>query len=162
MLDGCRNDKTMPTELAEKIRDYYIGCWAMDNSYVCDSEFMKKLPYSFRESLKEFLFSDVVNKFSVFFEGMDKHLTYSLASIMKNKPTKSYETIIRKGTISANIYFINLGSVMVGQSEIGYMTKLLSGSYFGEFSLFNKPYTFDFTSIVESQLLYFSIKDFKF
>ena len=85
MLDSFRHDKTMPPGLTEKIRDYFNGCWSKDNSYLCSSEFMQKLPYSIREELKEFLFTDVVNKFSVFFEGMSKHLTFSLACIMKHR-----------------------------------------------------------------------------
>jgi Ion transport protein/Cyclic nucleotide-binding domain len=161
MMDGFRSDKTMPPGLTEKIREFFYGTWSRDNSYVRSSEFMKKLPYSIREELKEFLFSDVVQKFSIFFEGMSKHLIYTLASIMKHKWTKAFETLIQKGQKSINIYFINSGSVMVGKSEIGYVTKLLSGSYFGEYSLFKKPSEFDFTAMIESSIFYFPISEFK-
>ncbi|OMJ71118.1 hypothetical protein SteCoe_30750 [Stentor coeruleus] len=161
MLDGFRHDKTMPQQLTTKIRDYFHGCWSKDNSYICSSDFMLKLPYALREELKEFLFSDVVKKFSIFFEGMSKHLVYSLASLMKHKWVKSFETMIVKGTKSTEIYFINTGSVMVGKKEIGYVTKLLSGSYFGEYSLFKVPYDFDFTAEGETSVFYFPIIDFK-
>lgn len=161
MLDGFRHDKTMPPGLIEKIREYFNGCWSKDNSYLCSSEFMQKLPYSIKEELKEFLFSDVVKKFSTFFEGMSKHLTYSLASIMKHKWVKNFETVINAGKKAQNLYFINSGSIMVGKSDIGYVTKLLSGSYFGEYSIFNKPYVFDYTAEVESSVLYFSMSEFK-
>ena len=161
MLDGFRHDKTMPAGLIEKIRNYFNGCWSKDNSYLCSSEFMQKLPYSIKEELKEFLFSDVVKKFSTFFEGMSKHLTYSLASIMKHKWVKSFETVISIGRKSQNLYFINTGSIMVGKSKVGYITKLLSGSYFGEYSIFNKAYTFDYTAESESSVLYFPLSEFK-
>ena len=161
MLDGFRHDKTMPISLTNKIREFFHGCWSKDNSYICSNDFMLKLPYSLREELKKFLFSDIVDKFAIFFEGMSKHLKYSLASIMKHKEMKSFEPIIQKGQKSVNIYFINSGSVMVGKREIGFVTQLLSGSYFGEYSLFKVPYDFDFTSQGITSIFFLSISDFK-
>ena len=50
---------------------------------------------------------------------------------------------------------------MVGKSEIGYVTKLLSGSYFGEYSLFKQNNAFDFTAEVETSTLVLSLSEFK-
>lgn len=161
MLDGFRHDKTMPQNLTNKIREFFHGCWSKDNSYICSSDFMLKLPYSLREELKKFLFSDIVEKFSIFFDGMSKHLKLSLASIMKHRELKSFETVIKQNEKSIYINFINSGSVMVGKKEVGYVTQLLSGSYFGEYSLFKKPYEFDFTSQGATSIFYLPISEFK-
>lgn len=161
MLDGFRHDKTMPQSLTTKIREFFLSSWSKDNSYICSNDFMLKLPYSLREELKKFLFSDIVEKFSIFFDGMSKHLKFSLASIMKYKELKSFETIIKQGEKSVNINFINSGSVMVGKKEVGYVTQLLSGSYFGEFSLFKIPYEFDFTAQGMTNIFYLPISEFK-
>lgn len=50
---------------------------------------------------------------------------------------------------------------MGGKFKVGYITKLLCGSYFGDYSIFNKAYAFDLTAETESSVLYIPISEFK-
>jgi hypothetical protein len=77
LLDKNRADKRIDPELHATIRNYFTYVWKNDHSYLLkDSEFMMRLPYKLRVQLTQYLFSDEVLKFDVFFKNCSDVFKY--------------------------------------------------------------------------------------
>lgn len=126
-------DRDVPRELQGRVRDYYNYLW--ESRMGNQTEILDDLPSSLRIEIALHLHRRVLRKVPLFESASDTFLR-ELVLHLAPQVCIPGETILRRGQIGHQIYFINKGSVEVlGPDEETVIATLRDGAFFGEMAL---------------------------
>jgi CRP-like cAMP-binding protein len=141
-LDTNSNDKfKIPIDLQESIKSYFTYFWQNDYSTLLNNNnFLMRMPLNLRNEFIEFLFSDEIELFNVFFSEYEKQLKYDMMLFMYPRIFEENAYIIKHGEEIDEIFVIRRGKVLfTSLFGVGFLS-LPEKSFFGEeFVLLNKP-----------------------
>lgn len=156
-------DPKIQDSINEKIINYFSHKWLCDpNSLNHEEDYLMMLPPSLAEKLNKSLFGQKISLFRPFFRVFPKDVRYIISGklLAENFPPKI--ELIKRGSKNSKIYFINAGSVAVGDKNIGYALMLDSGSFFGEDSAIFEDFSLSsFVTRKEVCVNYIEFRDLK-
>ena len=132
-LNAFFNDKSLPFELQERIRDYYNHLWQSSLGQD-ESRILNDLPPTLRTEVALFLNRDIIQKVPLFREADDEFIR-ELASELRPALFMPGDLIIHKGEQGDRMYFISRGSAELLDDEGHPMATFSDGSFFGEMAL---------------------------
>ncbi|GHP01449.1 hyperpolarization activated cyclic nucleotide-gated potassium channel 3 [Pycnococcus provasolii] len=127
--------RRLPLELRDKIRHHYQYRWK-NYKLITERRVLENLPPALREEVQLQNCSGLIESVP-FFEGADKGFISDIVSRLQPFVYLQSEIIIREGQAARCMYFLREGEVAVEAKQI-LITKLSSGSYFGEIGIVNK------------------------
>ena len=152
----------IPQELHKNIKDYFLYYWENDHSsLLTETNFLMRMPLKLRNEFLEYLFSDEIKHFSVFFDELDKQLKFSMMLSMYPRIIEDKAKAVKAGTEVEDVFIIRRGRVTLTYDQISFLI-LGEKSFFGEeYVLFNKIPKIDFIAD-EGGLECFCIKKGKY
>ena len=135
----------IPTELHKNIKDYFLYYWENDHSsLLTDTNFLMRMPLKLRNEFLEYLFSDEIKHFNVFFDELDNQLKYSMMLSMYPRIIEEKAKSIKAGVEVEDVFIIRRGRVTLSYDQVSFLL-LGEKSFFGEeYVLFNKIPKIDF------------------
>ena len=147
MLDiNTNNTYQINTELQNEIQNYFKYFWENDHSSLLkNNSFLMRMPLKLRDKFIDYLFSDEIKDFSVFFAEYDHELKNNLMLHLYPRIFEENAFILKIHENVDDIYIIRRGTVFL-QSPLNIKFLSLSEkSFFGEeYALFNKKVEVDF------------------
>lgn len=152
----------IPQELHKNIKDYFLYYWENDHSsLLTETNFLMRMPLKLRNEFLEYLFSDEIKHFSVFFDELDKQLKFSMMLSMYPRIIEDKAKAVKAGNEVEDVFIIRRGRVTLTYDQISFLI-LGEKSFFGEeYVLFNKIPKIDFIAD-EGGLECFCIKKGKY
>jgi hypothetical protein len=133
-LNGFLTDRDVPSELQDRIRDYYKYVWDRRLGFE-ESSIMATLPPGLLAEISMFLKRDVIEKVP-FLHGASELLIREISLAMKPVVYAPGDFVFQKGEQGMEMFFIGRGTVHVlGQDERSVAATLTDGAFFGEFAL---------------------------
>ena len=127
----------VPTELQERVRDYYSYVWAKQKG-VDATNALEGIPQSLTQEILLFLNRDLLARVEIF-KAADELFLRESVRLMKPVVFLPGEYVIRQGEFADCMYFLASGSVrvFVGDAEVA---RLGPGSPFGETALITNQF----------------------
>ena len=132
-LNAFFEDKMIPYELQERIRDYYNHIW-QSRLGRDESNILSEMPSSLRTDVTLFLNRDIIQKVPMF-KMAGEALIRDLASHLEPAVYMPGDMIIRKGTIADRMFFVSKGHAELLSEDGEVLATFTDGSYFGEMAL---------------------------
>ncbi len=132
-LNTFFEDKTIPFELQEKIRDYYNHIWqsrlGRDEAII-----LNDLPESLRTEVTLYLNREIIHKVPMFHDAGEEFIR-ELAAKLEPAVFLPGDLIIHKGEIGDRMYFVSRGHAELLGEDGQAIATFAAGSYFGEMAL---------------------------
>ncbi len=131
--------KHIPSDLKDKINDYYEYLWESRRGYD-ESSILADLPKPLQTSISLFLNRDIIQKVPLFQNTSEEFIKDIILNLEPVVFTPG-DYVVIKGEIGYEMYFISRGSVdVVSEDEKIVYATLGAGSFFGEIALlFSAP-----------------------
>ncbi len=131
--------KHIPSDLKDKINDYYDYLWESRRGYD-ESSILTDLPKPLQTSVSLFLNRDIIQKVPLF-QGTSEEFIKDIILNLQPVVFTPGDYVVIKGEIGYEMYFISRGSVdVVSEDEKIVYATLGAGSFFGEIALlFSAP-----------------------
>ena len=131
--------KHIPSDLKDKINDYYEYLWESRRGYD-ESSILADLPKPLQTSISLFLNRDIIQKVPLFQNTSEEFIKDIILNLEPVVFTPG-DYVVIKGEIGYEMYFISRGSVdVVSEDEKIVYATLGTGSFFGEIALlFSAP-----------------------
>ncbi|OMJ82391.1 hypothetical protein SteCoe_16931 [Stentor coeruleus] len=129
----------IPQDMQKNIKDYFMYYWENDHSaLLSETGFLMRMPLKLRNEFMEYLFSDEIEYFKVFFTDYEKQLSYSMMLNMYPRIFEEKNAVIKNATEVEEIYIIRRGKVILTTTMGTSFLVLGEKSFFGEeYVLFN-------------------------
>ncbi len=125
--------KKIPSDLQEKIRDYYEYLWVAHNS-IDELSVLQDLPSTLKMEVSLFINRNIIEQVP-FFSSQNEFFIREIISKLDRMSFLPEDHIVRFGEFGDCMYFISSGQVdVLGPNKEHYAT-LGEGSFFGEMSL---------------------------
>ena len=132
-LNAFFEDKKLPYELQEKIRDYYNHIW-QSRLGRDEAKMLSDMPWSLRTEVNLFLNREIIQKVPLFRDA-GENLIRELASSLQPAVFMPEDLIIKKGEIGDRMYFVSKGYAELLDENDQALASFSTGSYFGEMAL---------------------------
>lgn len=138
-LNSSKKGK-LQEDLQKNIKDYFMYYWENDHSsLLTETNFLMRMPLDLRNKFMDYLFSDEIQEFNVFFADLDLQLKYQLLLSTFPRIIEERSIAIKAHTEVEEIFIIRRGKVLLTTPNKTSFLVLGDKSFFGEeYVLFNK------------------------
>ena len=139
-IDRANRDRKLPGDLVDELKSFFRNYWQKDHTTIqSDETFLNQLPRELRSKLIRHLFGKFIEKFNVFFEGLEDAFVDEVVISLAPRKFPKHTDIIQVGHGAKYVYFILKGGVQIcSQDAAEEYLRLEKNSYFGEHLLFFK------------------------
>jgi hypothetical protein len=130
---------SIPEDLHKSIREYFLYYWENDHSsLLTETNFLMRMPLNLRNQFLDYLFSDEIKHFQVFFNDLDLPLKYQMMLSMFPRIVEEKAIAVEKNDEVEEIFIIRRGKVLLTTKNNVSFLVLGEKSFFGEeFVLFD-------------------------
>lgn len=138
----------VPDDLQKSIKQYFMYFWKNDyGKLLNETGFLMRMPLNLKNEFNEYLFSDEIEDFKVFFADCDQQLRYNLMANLFPRLFQDKAFIIKIYSEVEEVFIIRRGSALLTSAAGVSFLSLGENSFFGEeYTLLNKRPKINFIS----------------